>query len=326
MQAAPRHIYRQDRRSSRPPYRMPPSSMFSFVSTLSDEEEGADQLEPPEGVRLNTELYQAYEPSTFETEAGREPQWRAERSPETVTSPRPRQTSPPPYLSNSRASLPSRSGSSLTRQNTIRRRTSEFTEHAIRRRSAARLYNEGSSSSVQSEEPAEGPSRSSTQDRSEPEGSFLPRRRPRRFFPLTAWSDPHLRVDAADGPAERATTLSQPPVIPPPNGQSSAQLWYTLTGTSPTSLSHDLAVLERAMLPSRHEEMSASEFLLQDSLSNTDPSSPLHSLPAELPNHRDRQDVLSDRINGASQANLLESRGDAGEPLTPESVSRTVQR
>ncbi|KAF7792846.1 hypothetical protein EIP86_003947 [Pleurotus ostreatoroseus] len=305
-QCALKHVYRRESRHSRPS-RMPPPSSFSFVSTLSDEEDGVDQLEPFEGARLNTELYEAHLPLGLES--SREPAWRGE----VVTSPRPRPFSPAPSLSSVRNNPFGLSDPSLLHQDILRRRA-EFNEHTIRRRPLTRQYPRNRSS-VHSEDSVEGPSRASEQ-----EAPSMSRRRPRRFFPLAAWSDPHLRIDATDNSTGGSTLIpSHPPANPSPGGQSSAQLWYTLTGTSPTSISHDLTVLERDLGSSaRPDEMTAAEFLLHDSLSQSNPLplSPLRSPVADLPNHVDhREEILTDRTSGDAQEHLPGTRGDDIQPV-----------
>lgn len=223
---------------------MRPHSRPSFrVNVVSDEEDASEPLEPEEGVRVNTDLYDAYHPSSFDLEFGRSGPWSNERAFEVVTSPRPPSVFPP-FLSHRRTSG-SPSGTSLTRQNSIvrrttRSRTTDFNDFATRRRFAVRQSQEHSPDPPRPEESADGTWRfSSSQDPPDQEGVSMSRRGPRRFFPLAAWSDPHLRIDAGDGQSEDSAPIApQAPPLPPPGSQSSAQLWYSLTsGAGPASQS-----------------------------------------------------------------------------------------
>lgn len=246
IQAGTRHIYRQytsrygrPRRYNNPIF--PPSA-------VSDEDDASEPMETPEGIRVNTDLYDAYTPLQVELQFGTathvDSTQEADRAFEALTSPRPRAASPSflttrrPIVGPSGSTLtrqPSVVGPALTRQPSIRRglrtRTSDFIDFTTRRRSVGRQSQERTSESVRPEESTDGTWRfSSPQDRlDQEEGSS--RHRPRRFFPLSAWSDPHLRLEVDDGAPEEVIHAPSETAFPP-SSQSSSQLWYSLTAAA----------------------------------------------------------------------------------------------
>lgn len=246
-QAGTRHIYRQYTgwaARSRRPYIQP-----AFSTAFSDEEDDiAESAHPPEGVRVNSDLYDAYRPVEMQVELAqgtshtRDP----DRALEMILSPRPRPSSPPPPLMTARRPIVGPTSSSLVRQNSIRRstrpRTTDFSDFTSRRRTLVRQNREPNGDTVRPEESSDGTWRflSSPEHPEAEEGQSSAglRRRPRRFFPLSAWSDPHLRIDPDDrSPRDGTAPSTQPPIFPPSESQSSAELWYSLTAGSPPSAS-----------------------------------------------------------------------------------------
>ena len=176
---------------------------------------------------------------------------------QTVTSPRP--ISPPPPIvqrSSAWAPLSSSAGSSttLSRQRSIHRpsrsRTTDFTDFATRRRSIVRA-NAETSEAVRAEESADGTWRFAHPERpgsADPDPSSSNNRLGRRLSPLTAWSDPHLRIDVG---AETPWSLSPTPdnradSAESTTHQSSSQLWYSLLGRrSPSTTERSAAPIPR---------------------------------------------------------------------------------
>lgn len=333
IQAGTRHVYRQHTGRYGRPRHIYNRPVFTGSNTpFSDEEDGTEQLEAPEGVRVNTDLYEAYHPPQLDAQFGLMPQTtilpESDRGIETITSPRPRSFSPPMFTARRPPVIPL--GSSLTRQNSVRRtarsRTSDFNDFTSRRRSVVRQSQERSSEGLRPEDSADGTWRfSSTQDQSEPEeasSSAARRRLPRRFFPsvATAWSDPHLRLDVEDvAPGDAISAPSQPAIFPPPPGQSSSQLWYSMASAAPPSPPIPQRSTDRSsVLPRlRRGGIRAPESLLSRFAS---PSA--EDLLAELSNEVANSQPSSSVERGSISAeNQAAPREDGGQLLTPRSIS-----
>ena len=241
-QANPLHIYRE--RDSRFAARRYTADFIlhpDIEHSEEDEEETADILEAPESSRGGAALYDAYtslRPSSTRL-TSLDP---VDRLRSTVTSPRP--PSPPtPLIGGDTVGLPPppplssvylapHGPSSLTRQRTLRRpatrtRAMDFNDFTSRRRSIVRQNGEVSEP-VRAEDSADGtwrfsspPERAGSSDAPSPSAHRLGR----RFFPFTAWSDPHLRINPDNdgwtvGPGESSGS----------GHQSSSQLWHQFTG------------------------------------------------------------------------------------------------
>ncbi|KAI9000764.1 hypothetical protein BD414DRAFT_430463 [Trametes punicea] len=262
LQAAPLHIYRgasslRDRSRRGVPI-LPPRSYSTFRDLLS-ESEGEDEYGtilstsgPLEGTRINTELYDAYFPSTDDLPGSLSRRTDPAPPPPLPTAPvdangsswvfsSPRSRSPP----TARSIWPTSTGgpgSSLTRQPSIRRpqrsRTMDFNEFTSRRRSAMR------NSNAQEDAPRADPAVNEASVRSNPlasthtsestysDGGYT-------YYPVLPWSSARYRTApstsaspagharsrsaAAEEPASTASSTRSP---------SSSQLWYSLTTTT----------------------------------------------------------------------------------------------
>ncbi|KAH9942571.1 hypothetical protein B0H21DRAFT_750978 [Amylocystis lapponica] len=270
MQAAPLHVYSSPRtRSSRSGGRRG----LALAGYLGSQAEQAQQSEeeddgsvtssgaPYEGFRINSELHDAYLP--FPYDAGRHihsaDTAMATGSPEYLDA-RPFFTPSPPPLppqrlpSVTRSSTwtvqtvqPSSSVPTSTRQNIIRRpirsRTVDFNEFTHRRRSTIRQNGHSEEQEgVSSENSRDGMWRFRMRDTSpvldEPSTSTLPppgvQPVTRRFFPLSPWSQSHRRQEVG-GAFPWNPEMRKPPSSAPSGGQSSSQLWYSLTAAAPTA-------------------------------------------------------------------------------------------
>ena len=286
-------------------------------------------LIPPEGVRVNSELFDALNPSSQEPPlsyfhyAARERD--GDRILDVVRSPRPRPTSPPtssPAFISFMNQRRRQSGSTLTRQPSIRRppqsRTSDFSDFTSRRRAVIRETLDRRDSNSTSENGAVYPWGSSyTQEQSDAdEAPPTPRRRARRFFGSgSAATESSVR--------ESASTSTNPHAgLPQLSHQTSADLWYSLTsGASSSSSSPNPAQMSggRRVIPRlRRGGVAAPESLLPFT-GMANPS--VEDLLAELHRDRDPSNVDEPVAPTATRAAgaLLRSRGE--QLLTPRSVS-----
>ncbi|GBE79869.1 hypothetical protein SCP_0210710 [Sparassis crispa] len=270
MQAAPLHIYRNRHNLGRASSRR--SFPFMDYAAQAEDTQGSDDDDefgsvvgggngPFEGVRLNTELFDAYnnahELPDLPHYPHSEPTPLATGSPEPADGPRdrygvtsPRPISPPilssTYRNNNAWAMLGNSSSNLTRQSSIRRparsRTVDFNEFTHHRRSNIRsLRDSGHADNTASASSAwrfrlrdESPSR-------EEALAGLPAAPPaRRFFPLSPWSQARNRREAGLAfPWTSETTepgpsapSARPADLSPGGTPSSSQMWYTLTATA----------------------------------------------------------------------------------------------
>lgn len=183
---------------------------------------------------------------------------------ESVTSPRPLSPptpvlggeSLPPSLPLPSVYLAPTGPTALSRQRSVRRparsRTMDFNDFTTRRRSIVRHTAE-TSEPVRAEDSTDGTWRfSSLLDRPTPSDSSASsstHRLGRRFYPLTSWSDPHLRIDP------ESDTLRYPEALTALEGsgsgessgsnhQSSGRLWYAFT-RHPSASTSDGTTLPR---------------------------------------------------------------------------------
>ncbi len=197
--------------------------------------ESSEQFIAPEGVRLNSDLYDAYAPHNPDmglalSSTDLSPLSTPASSIDRNASPMP---ASPPSLFPSRIWRNSVSGSSWASQNNIRHsshsRATDFNNFTSHRRSTAR-ESELASDIVRPEESQDGTWRFSSVPDRPSEGrystSLSPLRSNRQHFPLTAWSDPHLRINAEGDAA--------PQMLEEHSMQSSSQLWYSLTSAAPS--------------------------------------------------------------------------------------------
>lgn len=248
-QASPLNVYREQQRSIR---RYADDFLLPLPSSIrydEDEDDSAELLDAAESSRTAAaSLYDALAPVQYENYVDFHGNLsRSIAGPsepivnrELVTSPRP--VSPPPAASTLRARHSHNpSGSTLTRQPSLRRigraRTMDFNDWATRRRTAMRQQAaDAETTSVRAENSNDGTWRfASLVDRSSSSRTSSPSSGYRIHpLPLTAWSDPHLRIDASGqqwgfpdpaGEEPQASTSSR-------DGQSSSQLWFSLTGRS----------------------------------------------------------------------------------------------
>ncbi|KAI0776196.1 hypothetical protein BD413DRAFT_470222 [Trametes elegans] len=285
MQAAPLHIYRsgQSNLRNRPSRRsipvLPPRSSYSAFHDILSESDGDEEygnlINPSgtvEGARLNTDLYDAYFPSTYDlpgslsrqTESGAVsppsplPTGPAEPGYANWTSINPRPQSPPSTRSTLIFGSSSGPSSSLTRQSSIRRahrsRTMDFNDFTSRRRSAMR------SSTAQED----GPRGDSLSGDNSGRPSLFGTRRPSESsftadsihpYGLLPWSTirrrsvPSTSGSVAGNAGSTSDTMAEPSGAASSNGGlSSSHLWYTLTST--TTSTSEPAMAGTAGLPS----------------------------------------------------------------------------
>ncbi|KAI0797006.1 hypothetical protein C8Q75DRAFT_742994 [Abortiporus biennis] len=251
MQAASLHIYRGRPSRQRRRFTSEYSTAPDEIMTLTDEEEELEALANNgiEGINAGRNLYEAYLPSYHFLEGSSrtsEPSPLSAEPPtaatpdvdrETVTSPRP--VSPPLPIGHFRNSFWGTGGTgstSLARQTTIRRpirsRTIDFNDFTSRRRSVIRQTNPHGTESPRPEE-----SLPSARTPILPFHSSFPAR---RFF-QAPWSQIRRHSDNEETPASAETRAVSPQTDSPdpsnslPGGQSSSQLWYSLTGSGPTA-------------------------------------------------------------------------------------------
>lgn len=226
MQAAPLHIYREryttnPRRRYAVDYALTPNP--GYLDGEDDEPtEIIEAGNAPEGTRINSDLYDAYRPPSYDhiVERIAEPlsttSSTSDTSAERVVGVRPMS---PPMSAPSRPFWPS--DASLAIRRPPRSRTIDFSDFTTRRRSVYRQTAEQTSSSepVRSEDSSDGTWRfSSTLDRPGPGAATTTLSgpsRPRRFFSLAAWADSTRRVDPEDilGTEER-DGLPEDPLSP----------------------------------------------------------------------------------------------------------------
>ncbi|KAI0375913.1 hypothetical protein BV20DRAFT_959967 [Pilatotrama ljubarskyi] len=259
MQAAPLHIYRGGQsslreRASRRSVPILPRHSFSTFHDLLSESDGEDDYGsvmnpsgPLEGARINTDLYDAYFPSTYDLpgslsrradpEAGSPPPapsaGPAESTRSSLIANGPRAQSPPAGRSIWHASVGG-SGSSLTRQPSIRRpfrtRTTEFSEFTSRRRSAIR-------SSTTAED---GPRADSSTDAGSRTSAFGTRGFPESStadgYAILPWasvrrrSAPSRSGSAGINGGSTSVGVAGPTAVrSTAHSPSSSQLWYSLT-------------------------------------------------------------------------------------------------
>ncbi|KAI0650483.1 hypothetical protein C8Q79DRAFT_943959 [Trametes meyenii] len=266
MQAAPLHVYRggqagvRERHTRRSIPILPPRSYSTFHDILSEsdgEEEYGTVVNPPgpiEGARINTDLYDAYFPSTYDLPGSISR--RADSGVAPPASPPPAGPAEPsgaPWVLNSpRAQSPpsgrsiwhsgaSGSGSSLSRQSSVRRpyrtRTMDFSEFTSRRRSAIRNNNAQE----------DGPRADSSADVGGRLSAFGMRRSPDSTLPeglhtygILPWSSTRRRSlpsssGSTGGNAPSSSIAVEEPTSTAPTSRSpsSSQLWHTLT-SAPT--------------------------------------------------------------------------------------------
>ncbi|KAI0677288.1 hypothetical protein C8Q78DRAFT_80914 [Trametes maxima] len=246
MQAAPLHIYRgsqtgtRERHTRRSIPILPPRSYSTFHDILSDsdgEEEYGTVVNPQgpiEGARINTDLYDAYFPSTYDLPgsisrrtdpgiappASPPPAGPAEPSGAPWVPNSPRAQSPPSGRSIWHSSA-SGSGSSLSRQPSIRRpyrtRTMDFSEFTSRRRSAIRNNNAQE----------DGPRADPPTDVGGRFSAFGIRPSPDSTLPEG------LHTTGGNAPSSSVAVEEPTSTAPASRSPSSSQLWYTFT-SAPT--------------------------------------------------------------------------------------------
>ena len=216
------------------------------IEHSEDDDDASEQREVAESSRPASALYEAYAP--FHAFASRSlPADSADRLRSTVTSPRPASPLTPLIASDLTGIPPPPSSvyiapagpSSLNRRRTIRRPgrspTMDFNDFTSRRRSIVRQHVE-TSEPVRAEDSTDGTWRfSSTLDRLGPSevASSSTHRFSRRSFPLSPWSDPHLRIDPDSDGVRQSTAADGIADTEEPSAtghQSSSQLWHRLTG------------------------------------------------------------------------------------------------
>jgi hypothetical protein len=257
---------------------------------------------------------------------------------QTVTSPRP-VSPPPPILPRDSifTSLPSLLGpstsTSLSRQRAARRplrsRTTDFTDFATRRRSIVRA-NAELSDTVRAEDSADGTWRFASQDRvgsTDPAPSSSTNRFGRRFSPLTAWSDPHLRINAG---ADTPWTLSPAPddrvdsAEPSTSHQSSSQLWYSFTGRrSPSAGDRPTGAVPRLRRGGLHAPESMFSRYTSPATESTTPQPDVSSGISEEPSSSRLS--TSSGPSGRIQNSEMDALDEASRQLlTPRSISPAV--
>lgn len=285
-QISPHHIYHGRRQASRLAARSSSNVVYTdLVAELTDEEEANDSHSLPpegdfpyEGVRINSDLYEAYAPPSYTSTTsaydildslhGFQPTTLATASPEvtehrrsgdlSVNSPRPASPALPSitYRTSPWVHGGTSHASSLTRQHSVRRparsRTIDFNEFTDRRRSSLR-QNQHDGDYIRSEESADGTWRfrpSFPYPTDEPSSSTSVT----DHMPLPP---PPRRVSSSSGPRRRYEVGGAFPWSPEPsqspsldNGdqdeqaasasgsQSSSQLWYSLTYPTPAPPAH----------------------------------------------------------------------------------------
>ena len=268
---------------------------------------------------------------------------------ETVTSPRP--MSPPASVLEAAAnSIPAfyltspGPSSSLSRARTVRRptrtapaRTNDFNDFTSRRRSIVRA-NAESSESVRAEDSADGTWRFSLLERagSSHDGpSTSASRLGRRFSPLTAWSDPHLRIEPDRDPYMVFPHEDDRGDAGEPSGsgsahQSSSQLWYSLTGRTSPSSDRSIAPVPRLRRGGLRAPESMLSRLTSPSTEASSPRavSPLRPLPPISAGAYGPEDPGTSRISssGSSGSSRVQNEMDALDEasrqlLTPRSIS-----
>ncbi|OJT05388.1 hypothetical protein TRAPUB_3829 [Trametes pubescens] len=241
-------------RTARRSFPVLPPRYSSFHDVLSesdgDEDYGTTLINPGpfEGARINTDLYDAYFPSTVDL-----PSTLSRRTTSDVESPPPlppissmdpsntirrrssaRTRSPPTARSILYSGLGGASSSSLTRQPTIRRpyhsRTMDFNEFTARRRSAIRdSAAEEDGPRIDSTETAARPTlfgarTSSLADEPSTHGIRSWSSARRRSMPTELG-----RTSGGNAETTSATTSDWPSASSSTRGPSSSQLWYSLT-------------------------------------------------------------------------------------------------
>ncbi|KAI0660735.1 hypothetical protein C8Q70DRAFT_972044 [Cubamyces menziesii] len=266
MQAAPLHIYRgpssiRDRSRRGFPV-LPPRSYNSFRDILS-ESDGEDEYGtvlgasgPLEGARINTDLYDAYFPSTDDLPGS------LSRRTEPAPFPSLSHTIPteptgvwlpsgPPTQSPPRSIWPTStngSGASLTRQSSIRRpprprsAVADFAEFTARRRSSIRNSNtqEDGPRADTSSEPSSRSVTSGTRRAAESNSSTDPMF---AYYPMLPWSSARRRSmpSTSSSTAGNARSTSTAAAEDPAHGASgsrspsSSQLWYSMTSAPPST-------------------------------------------------------------------------------------------
>ncbi|KAH9899598.1 hypothetical protein C8Q73DRAFT_680467 [Cubamyces lactineus] len=268
MQAAPLHIYRgpsslRDRSRRGFPV-LPPRSYNTFRDILS-ESDGEDEYGtvlgasgPLEGARINTDLYDAYFPSTDDLPGSLSrrtepapfpsPPHTLPTEPTGAWLPSGPPTQPPPSARSVWPTSTSGSGASLTRQSSIRRLPrprsvlADFAEFTARRRSTIRNSNtqEDGPRADSSSEPtgrsiASG-TRRGTESYSTTDPMFA-------YYPMSPWSSARRRSmpstsSSTGGNARSTATAAAEDSAHDPSGSrspSSSQLWYSLTSTPPST-------------------------------------------------------------------------------------------
>ncbi|KAI0353095.1 hypothetical protein OH77DRAFT_1484409 [Trametes cingulata] len=260
MQAAPLHIYRGGQsslreRSSRRGVPILPRHSFSTFHDLLSESDGEDDYGsvlnpsgPLEGARINTDLYDAYFPSTYdlpgslsrradpeaESPLSALPAGAADspRSTSSLNGPSPQ--SPPAARSMWRTSLGSGGSSSLSRQASIRRpfrtRSTEFSEFTSRRRSEMR------NSTTVEDGPRTDPSAGADSRPSAFAARVSPESSTADGYGILPWASVRRslipsRSDSVRGDtSSSSTTTAEPTALrSTARSPSSSQLWYSLT-------------------------------------------------------------------------------------------------
>lgn len=322
----------------------------------SEEEENGSVTSsgaPFEGFRVNSELHDAYMSYAHDSSrtvhsvdaalAPGSPEYLDARpfftpSPPPLLPP----TLPPPSRSSTLVGQPSSPASTLTRQNSVRHpirsRTVDFNEFTHRRRSTTR-QNAGHSEEQEgtwSESSRDGIWRFRLRDEpplmDESSTSTIPpsggQSVARRFFPLSPWSHSHRRPEvggafpwnphmaessrAGSNPAEPSSSTSV-------SGQSSSQLWYSLTAAAPTAPDSAAPSPPRMMgTPDNHDEgrprlrrggIRPPESLLSRYASPI--SDEAHSLSAELPAEGTSDATPTEGGSAASHSEGVRSYGVA---------------
>jgi len=297
-----------------------PSAHYPFPDPLLQSTDDEDELDllnggpPMEGVRVNTELYDAYGPGSYhimealprtsEPSPLGSPSEGPEADRETVTSPRP--VSPPLPVGHFRNSFWGTGGvgsTTLSRQNSIRRpirsRTVDFNDFTSRRRSTIRQNNTQGAESLRDDEPT----LSNVPNSSNPL---------RRFMPLP-WTEARRRTETLP-PIRTLRESSASPIDQP---ESSSQLWYSLTNSATSARPAFSGPIRPLVAPRlRRGGLRAPESMLSRY------ASPLPENPSDTLSFSAADEVGSGspRIENSHHADW-EPREEIGQLLTPRSIS-----
>ena len=259
MQAAPLHVYRGSPRDrARQHVSMPPTLSYSTFHDLLSESEGEEEYGTPlgsggrlEGAQINTDLYDAYLPSTYPPiSSGLRSTERAADSshhPDPISTGSWLLNSPPP-TSSVWTGLGGPGSSSLFRQNTLRRshrsrpaESNDFASFTTRRRSIIRGHTTSATDDDRRADSSEPVARPSSTENTRPvdsaDGSVA------RPLDFSAWLARH-RARASSSAAASASVLpDNTGGLSAAQRPTSSQMWYSMTSTSPEPMS--IAALSR---------------------------------------------------------------------------------